>query len=204
MKYTVGGLRLNGQLRFALRLALPIVMSEYPAIASPAAIHAGAEFPDTLEVEGASLVLNGAGIRSAFFIDVYAAGLYLQQKSSDAKQIVAADEPMALELEIVTNLQAGARMGSPIERGFERSTNGNTEPFRNEIEVFINLFAEANSKGDRIKIVYLPNRGVAVSMNDGQERVIEGGLPFKQALFGIWLSPRPIQKSLKADMLGGK
>ena len=194
---------MNGKLRFALRLALPIVLSGYPAIA-PAAIHAGAEFPYTLEVEGASLVLNGAGIRSAFFIDIYAAGLYLQQKSSDAKQIVAADEPMAFELEIVTSLLAGARMGSSIERGFERSTNGNTEPIRDEIKALINFFAEANSKGDRIKIVYLPNRGVAVSMNGGEERVIEGGLPFKQALFGIWLSPRPIQKSLKADMLGGK
>ena len=203
MKDTVGRRRPNGKLRFALRLALPIVLSGYPAIA-PAAIHAGAEFPDTLEVEGASLVLNGAGIRSAFLIDVYAAGLYLQQKSSDAEQIVAADEPMALELEIVTSLLAGARTRSSIERGFERSTNGHTEPIRDEIKAFINLFAEANSKGDRIKIVYLPNRGVAVSMNDGEERVVEGGLPFKQALFGIWLSPRPIQKSLKADMLGGK
>ncbi len=193
---------MNRKLSLALRLALLILLSGYPATA-PAGIHAGVEFPDTLEVEGASLVLNGAGIRSTFFVDVYAAGLYLQQKSSDAKQIVAADEPMALELEIVTSLAIGSRMGSPIERGFERSTNGNTEPIRDEIELFINFFAEANSKGDRIKIVYLPNRGVAVSMNDGEERVIEGGLPFKQALFGIWLSPRPIQKSLKASMLGG-
>ena len=194
---------MDRKLRLALRLALLILLSGYPASA-PAGTHAGVEFPETLEVEGASLVLNGAGVRSAFFVDVYAAGLYLQQKSSDARQIVAADEPMALELEIVTGLAIGSRMGSPIERGFEKSTNGHIEPIRDEIEAFVKLFAEANSKGDRFRIVYLPNRGVVVTKNHGEERVIEGGLPFKQALFGIWLSPRPIQNSLKAGMLGGK
>ena len=106
-------------------LLLLMLLSGYPETA-PAATRAGAEFPDTLELEGVSLVLNGAGIRRVFFIDAYAAGLYLQQKSSDADQILAADEPMALELEIVTGLQAGSRMGSPIEKGFEQSTGGNT------------------------------------------------------------------------------
>ena len=157
-----------------------------------------------MKLEGVSLVLNGAGIRRVFFIDAYAAGLYLQQKSSDADQILAADEPMALELEIVTSLQAGSRMGSPIEKGFEQSTGGNTEPIRAEIESFISLFAGASGKGDRFEIVYLPKRGVLVSKNDEEPRLIESGLRFKRALFGIWLSPHPIQKSLKASLLGGK
>ncbi len=176
------------------------------AIATPAqaVTEAGAEFPDTLLVDGSSLILNGAGIRSVFFVDVYAAGLYLLEKSSDASRILEADLPMALELEIVTSLSSRSGMGSPIERGFELATDGNTEPIQNEIERFVELMNGAKGKGDRFRIVYIPNRGVVVSLNGGKETLIEAGLRFKRAVFGIWLSQRPVQKSLKAELLGKK
>ena len=44
-----------------------------------------ATLPNTMSLEGADLVLNGAGLREKLWIDLYAGGLYLPSKSSDAK-----------------------------------------------------------------------------------------------------------------------
>jgi hypothetical protein len=49
------------------------------AVATPALARnvAGVEFPDSIDVGGQKLVLNGAGLRKKFIIKVYAGGLYV-------------------------------------------------------------------------------------------------------------------------------
>ena len=42
----------------------------------------GVNMPNTLKADGTDLVLNGAGTRTKFFIKVYVAGLYLNQKAA--------------------------------------------------------------------------------------------------------------------------
>ena len=56
-----------------------------------AATLGGATLPDTYSAGGQTLVLNGMGLRTltVFNVKVYAAGLYLPQKSSDARAILA-------------------------------------------------------------------------------------------------------------------
>ncbi|MBU2038998.1 MAG: chalcone isomerase family protein, partial [Gammaproteobacteria bacterium] len=64
----------------------------------------GAEIAEQLTLNGQELTLNGAGVRSKFFLDVYVAALYLGNKSNDAAAIIAADEPMAIRLHIVSGM----------------------------------------------------------------------------------------------------
>ncbi|HMP05316.1 MAG TPA: chalcone isomerase family protein, partial [Lacipirellulaceae bacterium] len=56
-------------------------------------------------------------------------------------------------------------------------------------------------KGDVFDLVYLPARGVTVLKNGQRVGAIQG-LAFKQALFGIWLSNRPADESLRVALLG--
>ena len=163
---------------------------------------ADVELPETLESGGASLILNGAGMRTKFFLDVYVGGLYLKQRSADAAAIVDADEPMAIKLWIVTRLITSDRMQESIEEGFERSTRGRTAPLRDEIDALIDVYDEEIDAEDSFTLVYLPGRGLHVYKNGVHSATIECGLSFKRALFGIWLSDRPVQSSLKRGMLG--
>ncbi len=55
----------------------------------------GIDIPDTL---GNGLVLNGAGIRSKFFFDLYVGGLYLKEKSNNALHVINSDEQEAITL----------------------------------------------------------------------------------------------------------
>ena len=55
----------------------------------------GVTLPDSVQVGGQTLALNGAGLRKKMFVKVYAGGLYLKSKATDADSVVSADAPMA-------------------------------------------------------------------------------------------------------------
>jgi hypothetical protein len=185
--------------RFLVAFSLVIAFFAFSADARRVA---GVDVPENLESDGADLILNGAGIRTRVFLDVYVGGLYLKQKSADAAAIMDADEPMAIGLWIVTGLISNDRMQKSIEEGFQKSTRGNTAPIREKIDALIGVYAEEIDDGDSFELVYLPGQGLIVHKNGIQTATIECGLAFKRALFGIWLSGRPVQESLKHGMLG--
>jgi len=162
----------------------------------------GVELPETVTVHDGILVLNGAGIREKWFLDIYVAGLYLTQPNRDAKQIIEADAPMAITLHLVSGLLTSEKMQAATEEGFENATGGQTEPIRPFINAFIDVFREQLEKGDEFEIAYQPGIGVEISKNGKHQATIDGGLPFKRALFGIWLSEKPAQESLKQALLG--
>ncbi len=157
--------------------------------------------PDTLKAAGSDLVLNGAGIRTKFFIKAYVGGLYLEQKSQDAAGIVNAEEPMAMRLHITSGLITSEKMESATREGFDNSLGDNVESLRSEIEAFISIFKEKINENDIFEFVYVPGTGVEVYKNGAKASVIEGSA-FKKALFGIWLGDKPADDKLKDQMLG--
>lgn len=157
--------------------------------------------PDTLSTHHGRLILNGSGVRSKFFLDLYVGGLYLRQKESDPQKIIAADQPMAIRLHITSSLITSKKMEDATREGFEKATGGELEPLNSRIEQFIAVFKEEIRDGDVYDMRYAPGAGVAIVKNGKLYSVIPG-LDFKKALFGIWLGDHPAQESLKKAMLG--
>jgi hypothetical protein len=169
--------------------------------ASLAAEIGGITMPDRLQADGRELALNGAGVRTKFFMDMYVAGLYLGQKQGDAGRILDADEPMAIRLHIISGLITAEKMEAATREGFVNATGGATAPLAPRIEQFIAVFKEKISTGDTYEFAYDPKAGTAISKN-GKRQALIPGADFKKALFGIWLCGAPAQASLKAQMLG--
>ena len=161
----------------------------------------GINMPESLGVGQTKLMLNGAGVREKFFIDLYVAGLYLKEKSGDPKVITEANEPMAIRLHIISSMITSKKMEKATREGFENATGGNIEPIKVQIEEFRSVFKDKIEEGDIFDFIYVPGKGVTVYKNSESKSVLEG-IAFKNALFGIWLSAKPAQKSLKKAMLG--
>lgn len=168
---------------------------------SSAAKVGGVSLPQTLSAGDQTLTLNGAGIRKKFFIKLYVSALYLQDKSNHAAAITESDAPMAIRLSIVSSLINSKKMEKATREGFENSTHGNTQPLKAEIEQFIEVFRKPISEGDVYDLIYTPEGGTEVIKNKQSITTVEG-LGFKKALFGIWISDRPAQDSLRNAMLG--
>ncbi len=162
---------------------------------------AGVSMPDTLQADGQGLVLNGAGVRTKFFMDMYVGGLYLKQKESNAEKILAADAPMALRLHIISGLITSEKMEAATREGFANAAGGALAPLADRIERFIAVFREKINKEDIFEFAYAPGAGTKISKN-GKLKATIPGADFKKALFGIWLCAKPAQESLKGQMLG--
>lgn len=161
----------------------------------------GVSIPDQLKVGTHELQLQGAGMRSKWFLDLYVSGLYTSVDNSSAASVLAADKPQAIRLHITSGLITSKRMIESTMEGFRASTHDQLAPIETQIDNFMAAFKAEIHEGDIFDLIYVPGEGVNVVKN-GTHLTQIPGLAFKQALFGIWLSDQPAQKNLKAEMLG--
>ena len=163
----------------------------------------GVTLPDKMQVAGKTLLLNGAGVRTKFVLTLYAGGLYLKAKNADGNKVVQANEAMAIRLKIISGFITSEKMIAATQKGFHNSAGGNMATLHPQIQQFMSAFKQKIVKGDEFDFVYTPATGTQIIKNRKVLTTIKS-LPFKKALFGIWLSNRPAQQSLKKEMLGAK
>ncbi|TPN89266.1 chalcone isomerase family protein [Aquimarina algicola] len=151
--------------------------------------------------DNVELKLNGAGLREMLWVDLYAGGLYLQNKNNDPKKILEANETMAIKLNIVSAFVTQKKLIKAINEGFERATFGNTKPLQDRIKKITTLLSEPIVKNDIFDLVYIKDKGVKVYKNQKELGIIEGR-DFKYALFKVWLGEEPASEAVKKGMLG--
>ncbi len=178
-----------------------LMLSLLVSLPSQALTIKGVDVKETITLENQEFVLNGAGIRTKLFVDGYVAALYLTEKNTNSEAVIEADEPMAVRLIITSSMITPKRMSDSTRDGFVSSTGGNIEPIADQVEELISAFKDSVVEGDIFDLVYKPEVGVTVIQN-GEEKTKVKGLEFKKAMFGIWISERGIQKSLRKSMMG--
>jgi hypothetical protein len=162
---------------------------------------AGIKIPLVFKSEESALILNGAGVREKYFMDLYVGALYLKVKSKDAQKVMDADESMCVKLHIVSGMITSEKMTSAVDEGFEKSAKTNLAALQSRIDQFKAVFAVKINKGDVYDLVYDKSKGTLIYKN-GKLTASIPGLDFKKALFGIWLCSEPADEGLKKRMLG--
>ncbi len=163
---------------------------------------ASAELSQQLKIGGQVLQLNGSGIRTKTFVPIYESGLYLLNPSRDARAILAADELMAIRVNITSVFVGRDSLVTSLQEGLHKSTGGKTDAIANETKLFVDTLNDEVKKNDVYDFVHVPNAGLYILKNGAVQGTIPG-LAFKKALFGIWLSDAPVDKDLRQAMLSG-
>jgi long-chain acyl-CoA synthetase len=161
---------------------------------------AGVAVPETAALGGTALQLNGAGLRSKLFVKVYVGALYLEQKSSDAAAIVAADAPWLVTMAFKRGVEKEKIVGA-FKEGFENNSKADLAallPGLARVDAGLKDFKE----GDLFTISYQPGVGATVSPPGGAAPVIVEGRAFGAALLRNWLGEKPADGDLKKGMLG--
>lgn len=160
----------------------------------------GITFPESITVNEATLTLNGAGVRSKYFLDVYAVGLYLKEPSQNPAEIIQADETQMLRLVITSSHITKDRLTDSIEEGVRLSAGRDYPRYKPMLDDLWAALTFEVRVGDVFEFFYIPGKGTAFTMNKKELRVLPD-FQFKRVLFGIWLGENPIQKSVKAALL---
>lgn len=164
---------------------------------------AGVDVPDSARItpEGAELSLNGAGVRSKFFINVYVGALYLAQGATTTEEVLAQTGPKRIIMHILYGEISREKLVSGWNDGFANNLlPGQMAALRGHLDGFNALFETVN-RGDVILLDYVPGQGTRVTVK-GQTRGVVPGKDFNDALLKIWLGERPASGSLKEAMLG--
>jgi chalcone isomerase-like protein len=164
-----------------------------------AATLAGVTLPDTAQVGGKTLVLNGLGIRTKMMVKVYVAGLYLEQKSSDPNAIIKADAPKQIVMKFVHGASK-SQMSDAFDESFKNNTPEAERTMKADIDRLLNAL-EPVKVGDQMVFTYVPGTGTTLATN-GKEKLTIAGQAFGPVLFSVWLGPKPPNADLKKGMLG--
>lgn len=158
--------------------------------------------PAKIKHDDVELSLSNAGIRKKYWFKVYVLGLYMEQKVTNASQIVNTDKPMGMRLVVTTSMADSDRFSESIREGFKKSLKGNITPLQSKIDAFISPFSKNEIKeGDVFDLWYTPGVGLKSYRNNKLISTVEG-LDFKKALFGIWLGSNPVDEDLHNALIG--
>lgn len=159
-------------------------------------------FREEISFKGTNFILNGAGIREKYYIDLYVMGLYLKAKSNDADFIMKQNAPQLIRMVCVSNLITPEKFNEAIVEGFHKATNGKPEPFKKEIDQLKSSFSDVWKVNDEFVIYYTPIGGLEIYKNSRLKTVIECKGDFKATLMKIWLGPESVSEDLKQEILG--
>jgi len=163
-----------------------------------AATLAGVEMPDTVTVDGKTLVLNGIGLRQVAIVRVkaYVGALYLEQKSSEPKTVIEYKQLKRVTLSFLRDID-GAQLASGWADSLRKVGGKEMEP---AIAKFTSLIGDVKN-GERMSFTSRPGAGVEVAVRDQVKGTIPGD-EFSRTLFTVWFGPKPGDENLKRGMLG--
>ncbi len=164
-----------------------------------AATLAGVTLPDTAQVGGKTLVLNGLGIRTKYMVKVYVGGLYLEQKSSDPNAIIKADAPKQIVMKFVHGASK-SQMTDAFDESFKDNTPDAYKTMKADIDRLLSAL-DPVKVGDDMVFTYVPGTGTTMAIN-GKDKLTIAGPAFGQVIFSVWLGPKPPNADLKKGMLG--
>jgi hypothetical protein len=165
----------------------------------------GVTLDERARVDGRELELNGIGMRTRFFVNVYVGGFYLEKKVSTAQGAI--DAPGAKRVIFVMMRAADAEQ---FVESIDEGLRANNTPealarVQREIDALFAMIRNIRQakKGMRIMLDYAPSARATTLLVDG---VAQGqamlGEEYFRILLRIWFGDYPAQEDLKRGLLG--
>jgi hypothetical protein len=192
-------------IRFAAALSFgALALVTGVATAQPVTVE-GVKFEPSATVGGQPLVLNGAGLRTRAIFKVYAAGLYVPQKSSDPAALIAQTGARRVSIAMLRDVDAATFASSLLDGLKSNHTEAQLSTLKTQIEQLQATFKSVGEakKGDAIQLDWVPDTGTRIVVNGQSRGEPITGPAFFAALLRIWLGDKPADGSLKKAMLGG-
>jgi hypothetical protein len=187
------------------KLAAALIGVAVASVALAAEV-AGVKLDDKVRIapNTPELVLNGAGIRTRFFVKVYVGGLYLPEKKTAVPDVLALGGAKRIQLAMLRDLTA-QQLADALNEGFAANNPpADQERYKGqlaELLAVMNALGQAK-QGEVIALDFVPDSGTRVLVNGvakGKPIPDEG---FYRAILKVWLGDKPADADLKRGLLG--
>jgi hypothetical protein len=149
---------------------------------------AGIILPDSLDVDGQTLVLNGMALRKKVIFKVYVAGLYLPAKEKNGETILATDQTRCTVMHFLRGVSP-KQVNEAWYDGLEANTPGYSAQLKQQFDALAALMEDLKD-GDKLVFTYKPGVGTEVKVK-GKVKGTLGDKAFADALFSCWIGKKP-------------
>jgi hypothetical protein len=173
-------------------------------MAALAAEVAGVKIDDKTRVGASDLVLNGAGLRKRLFLQVYAMGLYVPQKTADAAALMDQPGPKRVAIHMLRDVSADAFSEALAEGIRNNHTDAEVKALELRLKELGTIMAGVGEakKGMAIHLDWTGSETQVAVQGKPVGKPI-AGQDFYKALLRVWLGDKPAQDDLKKALLGG-
>jgi Chalcone isomerase-like len=188
------------------RLLTAVVLAFAAAGAGAQAVEIeGVKLEPTAQVGGATLQLNGAGVRTRAIFKVYVAGLYVPQKAADAATLLAQKGARRISITMLRDVDAESFAGALNDGLRSNHTEAQIAGFKPRIDALnanLKVVGEAK-KGDVIHFEFVPDSGTRVTVNGQPRGSVIPGEDFFTAVLRVWIGDKPVDGDLKKGLTRG-
>ncbi len=182
---------------FALHLLLVLVLVPV----ARAIEFEGVQVPETQQVGGKTLHLNGYGLRtySILRVRIYVAALYLEHLNSDARAILASPETKLMSVTFVRDIDVDAARKSWRD-GLVNNCQPPCQLDPHDLSEFL-ASVPAMRAGENFSLLFT-REGATISAN-GQHIGSVSHPAFAEAILATFLGPKPASPELESALLTG-
>ena len=164
----------------------------------------GVKLADPIELSGARLQLNGAGIRYKAVFKVYVAALYLDKKLVTPEEVYALAGPKRISITMLREIDSN-ELGKSFTKAFEENAP------KTEMSRLIpgllkmgQVFSDQKKMlvGENFTIDWIPGTGTVISVKGKPQGEPIKEVEFYNAMLRIWLGAKPADWKLKEELLG--
>jgi hypothetical protein len=172
-------------------------------LAAPVEV-SGIKLADPVELAGARLPLNGAGIRYKAVFKVYVAALYLEKKAATPEEAFAAPGAKRISITLLREIDSN-ELGKSFTKAFEENAP------KTEMSRLIpgllkmgQVFSDQKKMlaGENFTIDWIPGTGTVISVKGKPQGEPIKEVEFYNAMLRIWLGAKPADWKLKDELLG--
>ncbi|MFT4622397.1 MAG: hypothetical protein ACI8PZ_001053 [Myxococcota bacterium] len=172
-------------------LALAAVLSTSSALA---ASRGGVTLPDTVEVGGQQLILNGIGVSKKAMFQLFVVGLYLPAQTTDRAAVLEVDGPRRLVLHLSRDLPA-----EQIQADVAAKLPTVPDHMHAAVVAWTTLLGESPADAELVA-EFRPGAGVALSVS-GQPKGTLTGADDMKAILAMYVGDAAV-KDVRNGLLG--
>jgi len=186
----------------AFHIVIALLLGTLPMESLRALEIQGVSIPSTSQVEGTTLLLNGAGLRTFTLlmipIKIYVASLYTPAAIRSAAAMMESQGPMQFNftfLRAVSQSDVAKAWGSQ----FAQSVSYTYPGYERDRDAFIAMFSPLQNKGVE-QVEFIGTNTVV--LDQGVQKGIIPGRDFQKAFLSLWFGSNPVASDLKIGLLG--
>lgn len=165
---------------------------------------AGIILPQKINLNQLDLFLNGAAIRSKFFIQTYIISMYSASSILTENDGIESNIERSLRMQIITPLATSKAVSENIQAGMKGGLGQLYEAQKNMVKDLKKVIENSGVQyKDIIDIYYTIERELKLFKNEKEIYHNKHGKLFAETIFGMYLGNKPKDKKIKEALLKG-